>query len=556
MYQSVEDVLKTFSNDVRKYDNGCYYAQMNNGNEIFVPADIDNNISLLAYAPGSGGSVYDANKFRNLYKSDYPPSCVTVVSSSCSDNFNILDIGTNVINGIGSNVDNALYASFSASGIKGIERGSKYIENHPEVSLSILSCDGCGSYDFMTDARLKNEFTSLRDNNVPITIIQGYNYPDPYNRLMENGYNAFLLTPDSSRRLHGITNQDMIDYLLFYALGEVDEIPEGANYASFTQNGEDVDMENLRCDGANFIEGYDKNKYKDILKVGNISLSNLDKFRDDEKIGNGYLKSDFQFLTNSMNSIRKTVSKSNIATKTPTLPIAGIGSLLSCISSCISKYSDMTVMLYDKINQETTATTSYAQAIIDMDLYQRGLLDEISNPVLLDTGIGSLSNSISNAISISVATGIALNESTNNNSVISNNNDNVLVNNNVSNNGSNDSTVNNSNNSNYSSGENIVYNQAIADGLTTFKYDDGHKLEVNVEDGKVTSMKFSYTFDSKEKLDANIDKILVGEIDKEYFDKVDIIDNTVEITIKKDFFESLSLDKIKELFFKGGNISE
>ena len=67
-------------------------------------------------------------------------------------------------------------------------------------------------------------------------------------------------------------------------------------------------------------------------------------------------------------------------------------------------------------------------------------------------------------------------------------------------------------------------------------------------------MKFTYNYNSVEELNKNINTILVGEIDKQYFDKMTIIDKTVEITIKPDYFKELSLDKIKELFFKGGVI--
>ena len=86
----------------------------------------------------------------------------------------------------------------------------------------------------------------------------------------------------------------------------------------------------------------------------------------------------------------------------------------------------------------------------------------------------------------------------------------------------------------------------------TWKYADGHNLTLTVENGKVTNMKFSYTYNSVDELNKNINNFLSGKIDKQYFDKMIITDKTVEVTIKQDYFKDLTLDKIKELYFKGG----
>ena len=84
----------------------------------------------------------------------------------------------------------------------------------------------------------------------------------------------------------------------------------------------------------------------------------------------------------------------------------------------------------------------------------------------------------------------------------------------------------------------------------TWKYADGHNLTLTVENGTVTGMKFTYNYSSYDELNKNINNILAGQIDRQYFDKMTIIDKSVEVTIKQDYFKELSLDKIKELFFK------
>ena len=84
----------------------------------------------------------------------------------------------------------------------------------------------------------------------------------------------------------------------------------------------------------------------------------------------------------------------------------------------------------------------------------------------------------------------------------------------------------------------------------TWNYKDGHKLTLTLENGKITSMKFSYTYNSVDELNKNINNFLSGKIDKQYFDKMIITDRTVEVTIKQSYFNNLSMSQIQELYFK------
>ena len=119
MQSNIEAKLQEMYGEYTKLENGNYYVKLKNGNELFIPSTISSNQTLLAYAPGSGGSGNDAVHLRNMCKGENPPNCVVSISGSCSDNYDILTIGTNAINNLGGNVSNAIYASFSASGIKG-----------------------------------------------------------------------------------------------------------------------------------------------------------------------------------------------------------------------------------------------------------------------------------------------------------------------------------------------------------------------------------------------------------------------------------------------------
>ena len=565
MQTNLELKLQELYGGYEKLDNGSYYIKLENGSELFIPSSISQNQSMIAYAPGSGGSGNSARNIRNIYNSDNPPSCVTVIAPTSPDYNNILNIGTDAINNLGGQVNNIVYASFSASGLTGLKKSEEYLKQNPNVSMSIISCDGCATY-----TALKDEYPTIKETETPFIILSGgLKYKSYYQKMYDSGYNAYFLKVTNSQKYeHSQLNKDMIDYLLRYAVGEQDEIPENENgyilYKGNFENG--VDIENIRCASAGNLAGYDKNKYKSILKLNALSFTGLDNYKDNDKIGNGYVKADFNYLSTTLNQIRSTISKANIATKTPSLPISGANGLLSAITTCIDKYSTMTVSLYSKLAQETQATQSYGQSIINLDIQQKGQLENINDGVVVNTNdnAGSLSENTNTNTNTSTNTNTRT-ETTTTTNIVTETNTNTKTNTNTSTNTN--TNTNNSNSSNpntnintgasvgagvsagVSSGTNTT-NPIINGNHMTWKYADGHNLTLTLENGTVTGMKFTYNYSSYDELNKNINNILVGQIDKQYFDKMTIIDKTVEVTIKPNYFKELPLTKIKEMFFK------
>ena len=553
---NIEAKLLELYGNCKRLDNGTYYVKAGNGNELYIPATIDPNQSLLAYTPGAGGSGNDAVNLRNMCQSANPPSCVVAIAPTSEDNNNILNIGTNAINNLGGQVNNVVYASFSAGGMRGLEKGETYLQNNPDVSMSIVSCDGVWTYGNLSD-----RYPTIKSTETPFIILTGdKDYKNTYNQMTGAGYNAYYLQVNNkNKRSHIQLNKDMINYLLLYTLGESDEIPENDLQYQLYKNSfnETVDFENMRCDGAANLAGYDRNKYKDVLKLRAIGFNNLDKYSDTDSIG-GYVKADFDFISTSLNQIRSTISKSNIATKTPTLPVQGANSLSSTIAACIEKYSTMTVNLYTKLAQETEATASYAQSLINLDLQHKGHLQIINNGIDNQSGNqnGGQNNQSGNQ------NGGQNNQSGNQNGGQNNQSGN-------NNGGQNNNSGNNNNTGNQSDkpgpsasgitpvGTKIpttptTQNPIINGNEMTWKYEDGHNLTLTLDNGVLKEMKFTYTYNTVNELNNNINNILVGQIDKQYFEKMTIVDKSVEVIIKPDFYKELTIDKIKELFFKEG----
>ena len=560
-----------YGDQVIKLDNGTYYVLMENGHELFIPETISQNQSMIAYAPGSGGSRNDAIPFRNMCKGENPPNCVVAIAPGCTDNGNVLNVGTDAINNLGGSVGNVVYASFSASGIKGLEKGEEYLKANPDVSMSIISCDGCGTYSGLKD------YPTIKETETPFVIIAGSKrYLDSHNKLTEAGYNNYYLKVNNGNKVgHTQLNKDMINYILLYALGELDEIPENdIQYELYKETfGQLVDFENMQCEGGT-IAGYDKNKFKSVLKLKNLGFTGLENYKATDQIGNGYVKADFEFISASLNQIRKTISKANIATKTPSLPIQGAGGLASAISNCIDKYSAMTVNLYTKLAQETEATASYAQSIINTDLEQKNNAGNLNDAITLGTtgATGALLNNTGSTTTTpstqtpqyTGSTGATTTPSTSTSTTTGNTGTTTPSTSTGSTGNSNSSTTPSpgSTGTSNSSGSTTptqtpnttptTTNPVINGNDMTWNYENGHNLTLTVENGVVKAMKFTYNYNSVDELNKNINNILAGQIDKQYIDTMTIVDKIVEVTIKPDFFNALSLDKIKDLFFTGG----
>ena len=166
MQTSMEAKLQELYGNYKKYDNGIYEVKLKTGNVMFIPETIDINQSMIAYAPGSGGFSNSYQRFKELYSTDNPPNCVTVMSYESYDHNNILNIGTDAINNLGGQVDNVVYASFSLSGITGIKKTENYLKENPNVSMSIISCDGCEMYN-----GLKDEYPTVKETETPFIML-------------------------------------------------------------------------------------------------------------------------------------------------------------------------------------------------------------------------------------------------------------------------------------------------------------------------------------------------------------------------------------------------
>ena len=101
-----------------------YYAQNSSTrNEIYIPANIVNNqnVGMVSYIPGSGGSGNDARVLRETIQNN-PPNYIISIAAECGDRNNCIQTGLQMAQGLNANVNRNATVCFSASGFVGLNR--------------------------------------------------------------------------------------------------------------------------------------------------------------------------------------------------------------------------------------------------------------------------------------------------------------------------------------------------------------------------------------------------------------------------------------------------
>jgi hypothetical protein len=75
----LEQYLKANYSTVNQLDNGGYYCEDAAHNALYIPANYEGNMDMLAYLPGDGGYP-DADMLRQEIMGDNPPEYLCVIS--------------------------------------------------------------------------------------------------------------------------------------------------------------------------------------------------------------------------------------------------------------------------------------------------------------------------------------------------------------------------------------------------------------------------------------------------------------------------------------------
>ena len=396
------EYLKKNFYKVNLLDNGVYYAVDNYGVEMYVPSNIDSSADLLAYYPGMGGSTNDASQVRKTMKSDNPPSYVAVISPTSYDSCHILDKATSVLNDNNIDVSGVVTVTFSASGGTGFKSLEAYLEKHEELAdkSAMIIADGYNISDVNA-----SKMTMLIDNQVPIFHIgphDGNRVTNIDTNLAKDGYNIYRI--DTWDNVHMYINRDIFaNQMPEYVLGYVDEVGNNGtggkepNYIVYKYNKETSEYEEVNIDAMqlNMVLTADKIKVinvKDLFRVDDFEIKEypvecLSKYEALKNIETGLsinfgtlsdtvLSSDMIYVTSAMSSLRTQIKNSNFLNG-KTLGFRSSTGIPGCITGYINAYYDIMGQLMDSLVRQTESVMSVGQAIVDMNIAMEKKAEEL-----------------------------------------------------------------------------------------------------------------------------------------------------------------------------------
>jgi len=402
LYNSLIDNFGT----VTVLDNGYYFAIDKAGNRMYINPNSSSNVNLVAYYPGNGGlTVNSTGGIFSKLEGNNPPDYCIILSSNRDDPSNILKRATSILNDNNYNITNLITSGNSGSGGTVLTRTADYLTSHPELASSTVIDINDG---YNMPFNYKN-YDVLKNNNVPILFVspskeycssraRGVNkFILPF---AQSGFNLISINTDDWNHA-GICNYFFINGIPQYIFGSSNEIGSdyvvrSPNYQAYKYNPQTnkyelVDISQIKLNTIikpENIEIFDPSTYlnEDNYSFKEISLKSSSNFDDLKDIGGvsinvpnklvntEQIKSNIDFITNAMNSIRSNISSSNFLGDIRIPSFRSFNGIPGCIGEYIDKYYDYVGDLMDLLTEETEAITSLGQVMVDMDndLAERG----------------------------------------------------------------------------------------------------------------------------------------------------------------------------------------
>lgn len=527
---SLVDQLKATYGNVQKLSNGGYYAYNRRGDRLYIPPNYSGNVSLLSYLPGTGGEDPDANVLKKRITSGDPPPYAIAISADCKDKNNTLERAYSVLTSSGINVNQAATVSFSASGGVGFERMNAFLKRHPNVS-GVMLCNN--AYGMNSYVRYKDT-SGLRANQTPIILIDPKGRDETINAnksMAAAGLNGYWMQIGYNK--HPEINRDMLaNKMVDYVLGFTSDF--GRNRTAGGSCGYNLikyDPKTKQFVQANFSD----------MVNGNVTVGGINSFRaaDGFKVGeesrattgnkvlsyltdlslkseSGTVKTCYAQANDAMNNIRGVIKSTNFLANSSNLTLRSSSGIPGCINEYLNTYYDLVNELLTSLAFQTESIQSYVQAYVDMDNDLNGDVSKIK-----ETAFESTTPQTSYDPSKEEQENKPKN-----------------------------TDVGNENYGGYSNSGG--YSSSSSDKIKElwFSYDDGHKGIITYDGNTIASVKYSFPCESASQAANELKSVQELFASDEEIEKVVAEDIYISAYIKKELFANMSVEQIKERFFK------
>ncbi len=527
----IEQYLKENYRTVQVLDNGGYYCEDASRNALYIPPNYNGNMGMLSYLPGAGGSYNDAAMLRDEIMGDNPPDYIISISHTAyhdtAENL-LTDTYRSLTENLNVNITDVCQMSFSASGGNGFTSLNNLLEAYPNVNTSMV-VNNTGNDG--TPVNHPERYQAIIENGTPIFYVDPPGYWDRERRVITglgNGYNMYIL--ESSSGSHIRYNRDILyNRFVDYLLGYSDEYGNESDWSSHPvkynlvcfnpETGEkfNVDIGDVRPTG---VDGIRLPNLKRLLSPGKFLITdNIIKTDDMGVLGSltnlklngrgGEVSSKYSYVESAMNSIRSQVSSSGYLGGFGEQSFRSSEGIPGCIGKYLNAYFSMVNQLLTDLSLQTEAVLSYAQAMIDMDKHLAEGAEELGSIVEVPFEEGAKPQN------------------------------------------------------NYKPPRKTPdYYGPSGNGDKTkpdiktmkFKFEDNRKAVIEIEDNKISSFKYYYEYKTNEEAAKAYDELLKKYKDLEYFDKLEVVGNGINVYIKKEYLENKEFKEIEKALLEGAVI--
>ena len=542
-----------------------YYVRGNNGDEMYLPANTSGNTGMLSYIPGSGGSGNDAAKIREQINNN-PPDYPITIAASCSDKNNCIETGYQLAQGANMNVTNNVTVCFSASGYLGITRTESFEDRHPDVVSTVISCEpyNTGAYKY-TDP---NNTDGLSNSNSQILFVgpsTGFhvNLENEIKNMTNAGLNAYFLETaytGNSGSVHIRTNADILtNGIIEYLLGYTDDFNRNPGEGSYSPNYKLVKFNET-------TGSYEEMSYEELaatvkaIKIPDIEkLTSVDSFKIETKVSpvhNKYetlkslnrkevtgsvMKTNYVYANDKMNNLRDLIQATSFINNFNNQTFRSSEGIPGCIAGYLNAYYDIVGSLLNSLSLETDSVLSYTQAVVDLD-----------NDLAASLTPGEIvqNSNVDGMIAIGLEN-TEDNKTQQENSTNNNNNQVPSYQNPSSSNGGN----NGGGTPSYTPTVPLPTVEEQQEPTPDYVYDfDGYQGLIYMEEGKISEIKFRYTYNSIEEAQKELETIKEVYKEKEFIKEVLQDGFYIDAIFHEDYYKEKTYEEIVKEYFEGGEL--
>ncbi|MGM9877971.1 MAG: hypothetical protein ACI33S_04900, partial [Bacilli bacterium] len=351
--EEIQSLLENAYGNCTLFDNGVCCVNVD-GAQIYVNTnDLNqNSVELSGYMPGINGLQKNDNTIYNNMISDTPKSGIIATGESWSDNNNCMEIGMDIANLLGCNVDKAYVQGFSAGGGVAVQRGNEFSGNHPNIDLEVFLVD---PYNIAPNQKYTTNVSNLVENDVPIFILgpSGLGHLNELNkRLVSNGLDTITLKTNAT---HGeIGRLGLRDFFIGQGV-------DLNNYSITIYNPETKKYEAIS------VEEYEEYKKS---YIGN-GLYQIKMSRSDvSALNNGtgsVVATNVLTVVNGINAIARELNNSEACINPSKVSMSSTAGIPGALYKCQDVYLGMSTNLITSLISELNVIQSMAQTYYDMD---------------------------------------------------------------------------------------------------------------------------------------------------------------------------------------------